>query len=128
MSNEQTRCGESLPMPANAVRVVPQDLWDVGLSLQQLRDALSAMATGLGGCTASVSRVNVAGDLTEVFAAWRQLQPALTDPIFGLHIQTNQMVAALDDMMDNLRASIMAYEDSEAQSAGRLRAIGESAG
>lgn len=102
------------------LRVDPQALWDVGLALQRVRNAVQELHSLTGQASRELDGVEVSAELTEVWRVWQDIRTTLGGPPCGLTKQLDGLVAALDTMMINLRDNIVAYVASESESQRRI--------
>jgi len=109
---------------ASDLRVDPQALWDVGLALQRVRDAVSECWASAASMQRAILQLEVSEDVAEVRDAWRRTLISVSDPNLGLVAQVKNLMAVLDGSMIDLRATIETYVATELESTGHLNRIG----
>jgi hypothetical protein len=105
---------------ASDLRVDPQALWDVGLALQRVRDAICAFHSVIWSERVGATPTSVPDGIPEVWESWRQFSMATAGPPTGLTKQLESMAGVLDSQMMSLRQAIEAYVIAEAESRLRL--------
>jgi hypothetical protein len=103
------------------LHVDPQALWDVGLALQRVRDAVENYYIFLSHSVDDLNVSAVSGDLEEVGIAWNRLVGAVGYPERGLQSQVGALRGVVDSTMINLKAVIEAYLEMEGSAQRRVR-------
>jgi len=109
---------------ASDLRVDPQALWDVGLALQRVRDAIDAAYRSTADAIVAFGGIEYTNELPEVHDVLTQTARALSDVDVGLARQTFSLLGVLDTAMLSLRTTIDQYRMSEQESQHRLSSIG----
>jgi hypothetical protein len=103
------------------LHVDPQALWDVGLALQRVRDAVGSYYVTLRQSVDSLNASAVSDDIGEIHGAWTQLVSAIGYSDRGLQSQVDALRGVLDSTMINLRVAIEAYLEMEGTAQRRVR-------
>ena len=115
--------GNPPALGASDLRVDPQGLWDVGLALQRVRDAIAEFHSAIWSESSRIMQASMTDDIPEILDTWRQISGATAGPPKGLTQQLESMVGVLDNLMISLREAIEAYVISEAESRERLERL-----